>query len=169
MGLSDDVLNKFGFGSKWRNWIHNCLNSSKGSILVNGSPTGEFQSRKGLKHGDPLSPFLFLLIMESLHLSFQNLVNEGLFKGVSVSLSLHLSHLFYADDVIFMGQWSVSNISTLVQALDCFYKASGLRMNLQKIHGNSGGIETHSRVSYSSIWLSIVNEVNKMRNKGIDM
>nr|GEV68877.1 RNA-directed DNA polymerase, eukaryota [Tanacetum cinerariifolium] len=73
----DDVLNKFGFGSKWRNWIHNCLNSSKVSILVNESPTGEFQFRKGLKQGDPLSPLLFLLIMESLHLSFQNLVNEG--------------------------------------------------------------------------------------------
>ncbi|GJT22825.1 RNA-directed DNA polymerase, eukaryota [Tanacetum coccineum] len=79
----DDVLHKFGFGSKWRHWIQNCLQSSKGSILVNGSPTREFQFRKGLKQGDPLSPFLFLLIMESLHLSFQNVVNEGLFKGVS--------------------------------------------------------------------------------------
>ncbi|GKD50975.1 RNA-directed DNA polymerase, eukaryota [Tanacetum coccineum] len=38
----DDVLEKFGFGSKWRGWIHNCLHSSKGSILVNGSPTDEF-------------------------------------------------------------------------------------------------------------------------------
>ncbi|GJZ45308.1 hypothetical protein Tco_0592904 [Tanacetum coccineum] len=70
--------------------------------------------------------------MKSLHLSFQNVVNEGLFKGVSVSSSLHLSHLFYADDVIFMGQWSESNINTIVQALDCFYKASGLHMNLHK-------------------------------------
>ncbi|GJV60877.1 RNA-directed DNA polymerase, eukaryota, reverse transcriptase zinc-binding domain protein [Tanacetum coccineum] len=70
--------------------------------------------------------------MESLHLSFQNVVNEGLFKVVSVSSSLHLSHLFYADDVIFMGKWSKSNINTIVQALDCFYKASGLRMNLHK-------------------------------------
>nr|GEV38670.1 RNA-directed DNA polymerase, eukaryota, reverse transcriptase zinc-binding domain protein [Tanacetum cinerariifolium] len=128
----DDVLNKFGFGSKWRVWIHNCLNSSKGSILVNGSPTGEFHFQKGLKQGDHLSPFLFLLIMDSLYLSFQNLVNEGLFKGVSVSSSLHLSHLFYADDVIFMGQWSETNINILVQALDCFYKALGLWMNLNK-------------------------------------
>ncbi|GJS13041.1 RNA-directed DNA polymerase, eukaryota [Tanacetum coccineum] len=128
----DDVLNKFGFGSKWRDWILNCLHSFKGSILVNGSPTGEFQFQKCLKQGDPLSPFLFLLIMESLHLSFQNVVNEGLFKRVSVSSSLHLSHLFYADDVIFMGKWSKSNINTIVQALDCFYKASGLRMNLHK-------------------------------------
>ncbi|GJT65593.1 RNA-directed DNA polymerase, eukaryota [Tanacetum coccineum] len=123
---------KFGFGSKWRGWIHNCLHSSKGSILVNGSPTDEFHFRRGLKQGDPLSPFLFILVMESLHLSFQNVVDEGLFKGVSVGSSLQLSHLFYADDVIFMGQWSESNIITIVHALDCFHKASGLRMNLQK-------------------------------------
>ncbi|GJS71688.1 RNA-directed DNA polymerase, eukaryota [Tanacetum coccineum] len=124
----DDVLEKFGFGSKWRGWIHNCLHSSKGSILVNGSPTDEFHFRRGLKQGDPLSPFLFILVMESLHLSFQNVVDEGLFKGVSVGSSLQLSHLFYADDVIFMGQWSESNIITIVHALDCFHKASGLRM-----------------------------------------
>ncbi|GJV05373.1 RNA-directed DNA polymerase, eukaryota [Tanacetum coccineum] len=78
----DDVLDKFGFGLKWRDWIHNCLISSKGSILVNGSPTGEFHFRKGLKQGDPLSSFLFLLVMESLHISFQNVVLEGLFKGL---------------------------------------------------------------------------------------
>ncbi|GJT56613.1 hypothetical protein Tco_0991667 [Tanacetum coccineum] len=70
--------------------------------------------------------------MESLHISFQNVVLEGLFKGVLVNSSLNLSHLFYADDVIFMGQWSESNINTIIQALDCFHKASGLRMNLHK-------------------------------------
>ncbi|GJZ52289.1 RNA-directed DNA polymerase, eukaryota, reverse transcriptase zinc-binding domain protein [Tanacetum coccineum] len=45
----DDILVKFGFGIKWRGWIQNCLNSSKGSILVNGSPMEEFQFYKGLK------------------------------------------------------------------------------------------------------------------------
>ncbi|GJR86115.1 RNA-directed DNA polymerase, eukaryota [Tanacetum coccineum] len=51
--------------------------SIKGSILVNGSPTSEFQFQKGLKQGDPLSPFLFILVMKSLHLSFQKVVNAG--------------------------------------------------------------------------------------------
>ncbi|GKE38567.1 RNA-directed DNA polymerase, eukaryota, partial [Tanacetum coccineum] len=73
----DEVLKKFGFGDRWCGWIHSCLRSSRGSILVNGSPTKEFQFHKGLKQGDPLSPFLFILIMESLHLSFQNVVNAG--------------------------------------------------------------------------------------------
>nr|GEV04155.1 RNA-directed DNA polymerase, eukaryota [Tanacetum cinerariifolium] len=81
----DDVLNKFSFGTKWKGWIHNCLHSSKGSILVNESPTGEFHFRRGLKQGDPLSSFLFILVKENLHLSFQNVVNEGLFKGKKMS------------------------------------------------------------------------------------
>ncbi|GJV05733.1 RNA-directed DNA polymerase, eukaryota [Tanacetum coccineum] len=128
----EDVLKKFGFGSRWCDWIISCLKSSKGSVLVNGSPTSEFQFFKGLKQGDPLSPFLFILVMESLHLSFQNVVNAGLFKGVVLDNSLQLSHLFYADDVIFIGQWCTSNITTIIRVLECFFRASGLRINLHK-------------------------------------
>ncbi|GJX62449.1 RNA-directed DNA polymerase, eukaryota [Tanacetum coccineum] len=128
----DDVLKNLGFGSRWRDWIQSCLNSSKGSILVNGSPTSEFQYFKGLKQGDPLSPFLFILVMESLHLSFQKVVNAGLYKGVVLDNSLQISHLFYADDVVFIGQWCDSNISTIIRVLDCFFQASGMRINLHK-------------------------------------
>ncbi|GJY40425.1 RNA-directed DNA polymerase, eukaryota [Tanacetum coccineum] len=81
----DDVLDKFGFGVKWRNWIQSCLRSSRGSILINGSPTKEFQFFRGLKQGDPLSPFLFILVMESLHISFQRVVDAGLFNGINFS------------------------------------------------------------------------------------
>nr|GFB78383.1 RNA-directed DNA polymerase, eukaryota [Tanacetum cinerariifolium] len=66
-----EVLNRFGFGAKWCGWIQECLRYSRGSVLVNGSLTEEFQFYKGLKQGDPLSPFLFILVMESLHLSFK--------------------------------------------------------------------------------------------------
>ncbi|GJU57999.1 RNA-directed DNA polymerase, eukaryota [Tanacetum coccineum] len=99
----DGILSNFGFGSKWREWIHGCLTSAMGSILVNGSPTSEFKFHKGLKQGDPLSPFLFILVMESLHLSFNNILNAGLFKGIRIDDSLTLSHLFYADDAVFIG------------------------------------------------------------------
>nr|GEZ73447.1 RNA-directed DNA polymerase, eukaryota [Tanacetum cinerariifolium] len=128
----DDILEKFGFGMRWRDWIQSCLKSFRGSILVNGSPTSEFQFHKGLKQGDPISPLLFILVMENLHLSFLNVVSAGLFKGIYLNSSLQISHFFCADDVVFIGQWSNANISTIVHVLDCFFRASGLRINLHK-------------------------------------
>nr|GEU93047.1 RNA-directed DNA polymerase, eukaryota, reverse transcriptase zinc-binding domain protein [Tanacetum cinerariifolium] len=71
----DDILDKFGFGHTWRHWIKSCLYSSKVSILVNGSPTDEFSFHRGLRQGDPLSPFLFILVMKSLRISFQRLID----------------------------------------------------------------------------------------------
>ncbi|GKE89228.1 hypothetical protein Tco_1566703, partial [Tanacetum coccineum] len=101
----DAVLFNFGFGTKWRSWIQGFLNSAMGSILVNGSPTTEFKFFK---------------------------VKAGLFKGIHINDSLILSHLFYADDVIFIGEWNLSNIQTIVNVLKWFHVASGLKINLHK-------------------------------------
>ncbi|GJZ96546.1 RNA-directed DNA polymerase, eukaryota, partial [Tanacetum coccineum] len=128
----DIILRNFGFGIKWRGWIQGCLSSAMGSILVNGSPTAEFKFHKGLKQGDPLSPYLFILVMESLHLSFNNIINADLFKGIRFDDSLTLSHLFYADDAVFIGKWDRANILTIVRMLKCFFLASGLQINILK-------------------------------------
>ncbi|GJT61459.1 RNA-directed DNA polymerase, eukaryota, reverse transcriptase zinc-binding domain protein [Tanacetum coccineum] len=124
---------KMCWGNFAFDYVHSdSVGNSGGSILINGSPTEEFQFYKGLKQGDPLSPFLFILIMESLHLSFQRVVDNGMFNGIKLSSSLSISHLFYADDAVFMGQWCDGNISTLIHVLECFYRASGLRINMSK-------------------------------------
>ncbi|GJX26136.1 RNA-directed DNA polymerase, eukaryota [Tanacetum coccineum] len=110
----DNVLKSFGFGDKWRSWIFGCLDSAMGLVLINGSPTSEFQFHKGLKQGDPLSPFLFILVMESLHISFTKVLEAGLYKGISINNSLTISHLFYADDVVF-----VENIDLAANIVGC--------------------------------------------------
>ncbi|GJZ98267.1 RNA-directed DNA polymerase, eukaryota, reverse transcriptase zinc-binding domain protein [Tanacetum coccineum] len=129
---SDEVMKKFGFGERWCSWIQGCLKSSRGSVILNESPTKEFQFYKGLKQGDPLSPFLFILVMESLHISFERVVDAGMFKFISLGSSLQLSHLFYADDAVFVGQWNNSNIDNIVHVLQCFHQTSGLRINMSK-------------------------------------
>ncbi|GJT49752.1 RNA-directed DNA polymerase, eukaryota [Tanacetum coccineum] len=78
----DHILKSFGFGDTWRSWISGCLNSAKGSVIINESPTSEFQFYKGLKQEDPLSLFLFILVMESLHRSFSRVMEAGLFKDL---------------------------------------------------------------------------------------
>nr|GEV12590.1 RNA-directed DNA polymerase, eukaryota [Tanacetum cinerariifolium] len=94
----DDVLRSFGFGSKWCSWISGTLISRMDSILINGSPTAEFQFYCGLKQRDPLAPYLFILIMESLHLSFSRAVDAGILMGIKIDSSLTIFHLFYVDD-----------------------------------------------------------------------
>ncbi|GJS67185.1 RNA-directed DNA polymerase, eukaryota [Tanacetum coccineum] len=127
-----DVLHAFGFGPNWCKWIQGIFSSAMASILVNGSPTSEFPFFRGLKQGDPLAPFLFILVMESLHLSVSRAVNEGVFKGIQLHESLMISHLFYADDVMFLGEWSDTNLKSLTNILKCFFLASGLKINFHK-------------------------------------
>lgn len=59
-------MEQMAFSDNWRKWIHGCLLSSKESILVNGTPTEEFSITKGVRQGDPLSSFLFIIAMEGL-------------------------------------------------------------------------------------------------------
>ncbi|GJZ43822.1 RNA-directed DNA polymerase, eukaryota [Tanacetum coccineum] len=127
-----DVLKSFGFGVKWCSWIRGILNSSMASILVNGSPTKEFQFHRGLKQGDPLAPYLFIIIMESLHLSFSRVIEAGIFTGIKIDSSTTLSHLFYADDAVFIGEWSRGNLTGIMHTLRCFSILSGLSINLKK-------------------------------------
>ncbi|GJR98227.1 RNA-directed DNA polymerase, eukaryota, reverse transcriptase zinc-binding domain protein [Tanacetum coccineum] len=76
----DVIMEKLGFGFKWRMWIFGCLKNFRASILINGSPTPELDMFNGIRQGDPLSPFLFILAMEGLHA----LVSKAVATGVNV-------------------------------------------------------------------------------------
>jgi hypothetical protein len=99
-----NLLERMGFGIRWRRWIEACISSVQFSIVINGSPEGFFTSSRGLRQGDPLSPLLFLLVMEVLSRMLKKVESEGLIKGFSAgsngSNGLRISHLLYADDTI---------------------------------------------------------------------
>nr|GEY88346.1 RNA-directed DNA polymerase, eukaryota [Tanacetum cinerariifolium] len=157
-----DVLIAFGCGPNWCKWIRGIFSSAMASILVNGSPTSEFSFYCGLKKGDPLAPFLFILIMESLHISVSKAVNEGVFKGLSIHGSDPISHIFYADDAVFIGEWSEKNLVNLVRILDCFYLASGLKINLHKSQVLGVGIP---RAVIDQAPKRVLSEMESIRSK----
>lgn len=77
----DLVIGKMNFPTLWRKWIRECLGTATTSVLVNGSSTEEFQLERGLKQGNPLSPFLFLIVAEGLNVMMKYLIENGLFTG----------------------------------------------------------------------------------------
>ncbi|GJY51582.1 arginine repressor C-terminal-like domain-containing protein [Tanacetum coccineum] len=88
---------------------------------------------RGLRQGDPLSHFLFLLVVEALQVTIIESCNKGIFNGVSLANGYaNISLLQYADDALFFGKWSRSNARNLMLILKCFEDASGLKVNISK-------------------------------------
>ncbi|GKA96280.1 putative RNA-directed DNA polymerase, eukaryota, reverse transcriptase zinc-binding domain protein [Tanacetum coccineum] len=103
------------------------------SILINGSPTKEFKIERGLRQGDPLSPFLFILAMEALNVAILKAQTLDIFRGAEVGIDkVPISHLQFADDALIIGEWSTFNVQNLSRILTCFHLASGLKVNFNK-------------------------------------
>ncbi|GKF97432.1 RNA-directed DNA polymerase, eukaryota, reverse transcriptase zinc-binding domain protein, partial [Tanacetum coccineum] len=120
-----------GFGNKCVRWIKACLESARSSVLVNGSPTMEFQLERGLRQGDPLALFLFILAMEGFYIALEDAIDAKKFIGINIG-DICLLHLIYADDVIVLGEWSQFNLVNILDIFNCFYLASGLQISVMK-------------------------------------
>ena len=113
-----------------------CLSSAKFSVLVNGVHAGFFPSTKGLRQGDPLSPYLFVMGMEVLDVLIRKAVEGGFLSGFNLrggsGPPLNISHLFFADDTIIFCEARKDHLTHLSWILFWFEAASGLRINLAK-------------------------------------
>ncbi|PNX56411.1 ribonuclease H, partial [Trifolium pratense] len=83
-GFLEYMLRRFGFCDKWVGWMRACVFAGSMSVLVNDLPTREINIQRGLKQGDPLAPFLFILVAKGLGGVMRKAVELNLFKGFTV-------------------------------------------------------------------------------------
>ena len=130
------LLERMGFGDRWRRWLRTCVSTVCFSVLVNGSPAGFFGSSRGLKQGNPLSPLLFLLIMKVLSRILKKTEEGGFIQCFHVgpinSTSIRVSHLLFVNDTILFSDASREQILSIRLVLSCFQVFTGLKVNVGK-------------------------------------
>ena len=127
------VMAKMGFTDHWINLMMLCVKTVTYSILVNGEPKGMITLTRGIRQGDPLSPFLFLLCTEGLNGLLNKATHQGHIKGYSLCRnSSRLTHLLFADDSLLFCRATIKECNRVLDILDVYGKCSSQQINRSK-------------------------------------
>jgi hypothetical protein len=127
------IMLKFGFSSQWVDMVMRGVRSVSFSVLFNGGKTEFFNPSRGIRQGDPLSPYLFLIAAEGLSCLLQHRETTGRLKGLVVADSApSINHLLFADDSLMFFKANQETAMELETTLNQYCLASGQRINRDK-------------------------------------
>lgn len=127
------TLSDFGFLAPTIDLIMSCITSSSLSLTWNNEILESFNPNRGLRQGDPMSPYLFVLCMEKLGLLIQERVNQKKWLPIKIAKNgPPISHLFFADDCLLFTQAKTSQVRIVKEVLEEFCQASGLKVSMSK-------------------------------------
>ena len=121
------TLKKFGFGPHFIQWVKTLLNRPESCVMNNGKSTGYFGLERGTRQSDPLSPYIFILVMEILFIQVRD---DNEINGFEIK-HFHLKLSAYADDAYFFLR-NVGSMNRLFQLFENFEEFSSLRIDLGK-------------------------------------
>jgi hypothetical protein len=132
-GFLIEVMQCFGFFDKWIKWINQCITTTSFSILLNGGSYGFFHPQRGLRQGDPLSPFLFIMGIEVLSRLLLRAENTGQIHGIRAARGYTpITHLMFADDLLLFTRSSHEELNAILNCLEIYQSWSGQVVNFQK-------------------------------------
>jgi hypothetical protein len=134
------ILHAVGFGDKFISWILACVTSANFVVLINGEATSFFKSERGLRQGCPLSPYLFILIMEGLSLLLTHSYLAHHISGIKVSKFIHVFLLMFVDDVLILTKADFAEWQLIQDILHLFSLVSGLSINYSKSSAHHWGL-----------------------------
>lgn len=120
--------------------IKACITTPAFSLSINGVTAGYFKGRTGLRQGDPLSPVLFVLVMNVLSIMLDNAAKAGIFDYHPGCSHIQLTHLAFADDLLIFSDGSEKSLAGVFSILSQFEKLSGLAVNIHKTSMFSSGL-----------------------------
>ena len=127
------VLEYFGLPENIVKLIMSCVSSTTTSILINGSKMDSFQPTCGIRQGDPLSPYLFILCMEFLGAQISGMCEQNRWDPIKASRNgPSFSHIFFVDDLLLFAKANSKNSKAIMDVLDHFYNLAGQKVNKSK-------------------------------------
>ena len=122
-----------GFPTGWIERVISCVTTPSFSILVNGKPYGMIHPSRGIRQGDPISPYLFLLCAEGLTGLLKKAESKGRIKGVSICRGApKITNLMFANDSLLFCQATRAEGETITEILQTYARASRQSINLEK-------------------------------------